>query len=155
MSGKGFSGKDGSCFHGTAGGAATTKTLEVVNWSFDPNVAVAKYNSNATGGHKYAVAGVRDSSGEIEIRVDGEDGTQLGPGDKVSLRLVVSPADGGSFNGFEIAEAVIEGAPVEVDIDNGEVVSVTYAFQSSGYRGVGLFDSYGTHGVNSTTTAAP
>ncbi len=97
--GKGFSGKSGDCFHGTADGSPATKTLEVVGWTFDPTVSVAKYNSNATFGHKRAVAGVHDSKGTIEIRVDGEDGMQLGPGDEVSLKLVVRPGVSGAYDG--------------------------------------------------------
>jgi hypothetical protein len=138
----GFSGKSGTALHGAAGGPAAVKTLEVTKWTFDPTVSVAKYNSNATFGHKRAVAGVHDSKGTIEIKVDGVGGTQLGPGDEVSLQLLVSEG-----NGFQIAHAVIQGAPLEVDIDNGEVVSSTYAFESSDYTGIGLMAQYGEHGV--------
>jgi hypothetical protein len=145
MSGNGFSGKDGTVFIGAAGASTQpTKILEVTKWTLDPTVSVSKYNANTTFGHKKAVAGVRDTKGTIEVKIDADDGTQLGPGQEVSLLLQL---DDTPANSFTIKRAVIAGGPLEVDIDNGEVVGVTYAFEASDCTGTGLLSSYGTAGV--------
>ncbi len=47
-----------------------------------------------------------------------------------------------------IKHAVIQGAPLEVDINDGEVVSCTYALRPATITGAGLFASYGEHGVD-------
>lgn len=141
--GKGISGKDGTVFKGTVDGSPATKILEVTKWTVDSTAAVSKYNSNCTYGHKRAVVGVRDTKGTIEIKVDGEDGTQLGPGDEVSLKLEMDDA----ANHILIGHAVITGAPIEVDIDEGSVVGITYAFEASDITGAGTLASYGESGV--------
>lgn len=138
MSGKGYSGKNGTVFSGTGDSAtATTELFEVVKWTLDPTAAVHKYNSNKTGGHKRAVAGVRDTKGTIEIKVCEDMGPQLAAGQAVSLRLVAdsdSPSDH-----FHISHAIIAGTPVDCDVDNGEIVSMTYNFEASGIEGAGIF----------------
>lgn len=139
--GNGFSGKTGTAFHGTAGATATTKAVEVTKWTFNPSAAVHKYHSNATYGHKFGVPGVVDSNGTIEIKVDGTTGVQLGPGDIVSLKLQT-----GSSDFIEINHAVISGAPIECDIDEGAIVGMTYNFEASDYKGSGIYANLGDHG---------
>jgi len=140
----GFSGKDGTVAVGASGSPTpTTLVREVTKWTLDPTVSVSKYNANTTAGHKRAVAGVRDTKGTIEIKLDGENGAQLSPGAQVSLKLVLGdPAD---F--FLIRHAVIIGGPLEVDIDNGEIVGITYAFEASDCTGAGIVSTYGSAGV--------
>jgi len=98
--------------------------------------AVHKYNSNRTGGHKRAVAGVRDTKGTIEIKVDGDVGPTLRAGEAVSLRLRDSS---NASNYFHIQHAVIAGNPVECDIDEGQIVSMTYNFEASDVDGAGIW----------------
>lgn len=146
MAGNGFSGKNGSVFTGSAGGStATTKVLEVTKWTLDTSVNVAKYNANTTFGHKKAVPGVRDTKGTIEIKLDGSGGAQLGPDDTVALKLSID-ATGDNF--FFIKHAVIMGAPIECDIDEGSIVGVTYSFEASDITGNGTLAAYGTAGVS-------
>lgn len=135
MSGKGFSGKGGDALFGAADGSPSTQIVEVVKWTIDPTAAVHKYNANTTGGHKRAVAGVRDTKGTVELKVSGDTGVQIGPGDECSLRLEVD--DTGS-NFVTIDHAVIAGAPLECDIDEGQIVSMTFAFEASDITGAGL-----------------
>jgi hypothetical protein len=133
--GKGFSGKGGDALFGAADGSPSTKVVEVVKWTIDPTATVHKYNANTTGGHKRAVAGVRDTKGTLELKVSSVTGVQIGPGDECSLRLEVD--DSGS-NYITINHAVIAGAPLECDLDEGEIVSMTYAFEASDITGAGL-----------------
>lgn len=133
----GYSGKSGTAFIGTADtGTAATELLEVVKWTLDMTASVHKYNSNMTGGHKRAVSGVRDTKGTIEIKVDDTSGPQLRAGQEVSLRLRDSA---NSSNYFHIQHAVIAGNPVECDIDEGTVVSMTYSFEASDVDGAGIW----------------
>lgn len=146
--GKGYSGKDGTAKMGAADSAASTVINEVTKWTFDPTTAINKYNANTTFGHKRAVVGVKDSKGTIELKVDSENGVQFGPGDEISLALRTSKED---EDGFDIEHAVIVGGPVDCDIDDGQIVAVTFAFESSDYTGVGLFAQYGTAGLEPET----
>lgn len=123
----GISGKDGTA---TAGGSAF---FCVTKWTFDEQCAVAKFNSNCTSGYKAAVAGSLDGKGTIEVKLDPATGIPFHAGQSVALVLNVTSSD------FIQVPAVISGAPIECDIDNGEPVSITYAFEANGaWTGAGL-----------------
>jgi hypothetical protein len=146
MAGNGFSGKSGSASMGVANGsAATTKILEVTKWTLDSSVSVNKYNANTTFGHKKAVPGVRDTKGTIEIKIDGTNGVQIGPGNTLSLSLQINSTNN---DYFFIKHAVIVGGPIDCDIDEGAIVATTYAFEASDITGMGILASYGTAGVS-------
>jgi hypothetical protein len=135
MSGKGFSGKGGNALFGAPDGSPSTQIVEVVKWTLDATAAVHKYNANTTNGHKRAVAGVRDTKGTIELKVSEDVGAQFAPGDECSLRLDV---DDTGANAILIDHAVIAGSPLECDIDEGQIVSMTYSFEASDITGLGL-----------------
>lgn len=140
MPGKGYSGKGGTAHFGTAdSSSAATEIVEVTKWTLDMTAAVSKYNSNKTGGHKRAVSGVRDTKGTIEIKVDGTAGVAIATGAAVSLKLTAGPVAANDY--FMITHAVISGNPIECDIDNGEVVGMTYSFEASDVEGFGIFAS--------------
>lgn len=136
---KGFSGKSGTVLYGSADSTPGSEAVEVIKWTLDSTVAVNKYNSNTTAGHKRAVGGVRDTKGTIEIKVASDAGPQLAPGDEVSLRLDVDDTEN---NYFLINHAVIAGAPIECDIDGGAIVSLTYAFEASDIAGAGILAAF-------------
>lgn len=142
MTAKGFSGKGGTVHTGTADGAsASTKICEVVKWTLEQSVAVNKYHSNCTDAHKRAVAGVRDTKGTIEIKVDKDAGPGLVVGDEVALRLGTD-SDGGSgaaINYFHIKHAVISSTPIECDVEDGNIVGMTYNFEASDCTGYGIY----------------
>jgi len=144
MAANGFSGKEGTAFLGTAGVTPATQILELTKWTLDPTVSVPKYNANTTLGHKRAVVGVRDTKGTIEVKLDGDGGAQLAPGQVLSLKLDV---DSSGDNCFEIMHAVIAGGPLDVDVDGGEIVAITYAFEASDCTGAGTLAAYGSAGV--------
>lgn len=134
MAGEAYSGKSGTVYKGTADtGTAATELFEVTKWTLDMTAAVHKYNSNATAGHKRAVAGVRDTKGTIAIKVN-DDGPALYAGQAVSLRLRDSA---NTADYFHIQHAVIAGNPVECDIDDGQIVGMTYSFEASDVDGAG------------------
>lgn len=142
MAAKGFSGKGGTAHLGTAEGAtAPTKILEVTKWTLEQSVSVNKYHSNATDAHKRAVAGVRDTKGTIELKVDKDDGPGLYAGVEIALRLGTD-SDGGSgaaTNYFHIKHAVISSAPIECDIEDGNIVGMTFNFEASDCTGFGIY----------------
>jgi hypothetical protein len=138
MSGKGFSGKGGNALFGVADGSPSTQVVDVVKWTLDVTASVHKYNANTTDGHKRAVSGVRDTKGTMELKVSSVSGVQITPGAECSIRLDVD--DTGS-NYVTIDHAVIAGAPLECDLDEGQIVSMTYAFEASDITGAGLLAS--------------
>ena len=117
-----ISGKNGTVKVGVS------DVFEVTKWSFDPQCAVPKYNSNKTGGYKTGVPGVFDGKGTIEVRLDTANSLDFLVGNSVTLLLHVDETGSNYYS----VPAIISGAPIEVDIDGGEVVGVTYAFEASG-----------------------
>ena len=139
-----FSGKDGDVraaavteAGGSSSGVAAAVFYEITSWSGDFNAAIPKHASNATQGAMSGVRGIRDSSGSIELKVHESDGIPYGPGAMVELDL---RDDGTSANRIMVT-AMIEGAPINVQIDSdGESVSLTYNWQ-----GVRPFTGYGRY----------
>lgn len=120
-----ISGKFGDVKHTTAAG---TQVCEVTKWTFDPTSAISKYASNKTGGYKKAVPGVFDGKGTVEIKLDETTGMDFLVGATPTLFLHVNA----SGNDYYEVPAAISGAPIECDIDGGEVISVTYNFETNG-----------------------
>jgi len=139
-----FSGKDGTVLAaevteagGSSSGAAQATMYEVTSWNAELSAAIPKHASNATEGAMGGVAGIRDSSGTVEMKVHKNDGIPYGPGQLVELDL---RDDGTSANRIMVT-AFIEGAPVNVAIDaDGEAVTITYNWQ-----GVRPFTGYGRY----------
>ena len=117
-----ISGKSGT----VKAGASTV--AEVTKWTFDPQCAVPKYNSNNTGGYKTGVAGVFDGKGTVEVKLDPAVTLDFLVGQSVTLELHI---DDTAANYYSVP-AIISGAPIECDIDGGEIVGVTYNFEASG-----------------------
>lgn len=102
--------------------------VEVTKWTFDPQCAVPKYNSNNTSGYKTGVAGVFDGKGTVEVKLDTASSLDFLVGQSVTLELHV---DATGSNYYSVP-AIISGAPIACDIDGGEIVGVTYAFEATG-----------------------
>lgn len=120
-----ISGKSGTVAITTVSGS---EVVEVTKWTFDPQCAVPKYNSNNTSGYKKGVAGVFDGKGTIEVKLDTTSTLDFLVGATPTLFLDV---DGSETNYYEVP-AIISGAPIECDIDGGEIVAVTYNFEANG-----------------------
>lgn len=125
---------------GTVKVGATT-IVEVTKWTFEPMNSVPKYASNATAGYKKGVAGVRDSKGTVEVKVDST-GCPWGVGQAVTLVLDAS----GSAADTITVPAIIATSPTECDINDGAIVGMTYAFEGNGaWIGVGIYANIDVH----------
>lgn len=110
-----------------------TPVVAVTKWTFEPSAVVHKYASNNTNGHKRAVAGTRDGKGTIETKISGS--ALWTAGQSVTL-ILRGPATGDTIT----VPAVIASSPINVDIDNGEIISATYNFEADGaWTSAGLF----------------
>lgn len=107
---------------------SSTDVLEVTKWTFNPKCNVSKYASNNTSGYKAAVAGVLEGNGTVEVKLDTASSLDLVAGAAATLDLHV---DGTGSNYYSVP-AIISEAPIEVDIDGGEVVGATYSFEANG-----------------------
>jgi hypothetical protein len=146
MSGKGGSAK--AVRAKRAGGSSSllgslAEFFELTSWSFDPKAAIPKHASNATGGAKDGIFGVRDSSGTLETLIHETDGMPFGPGQLVKLQLDAGDGKIPNTLGTNYIEVMarIEGAPVNVAIDGeGEGIKVTYNWQGvRPWTGYGIF----------------
>lgn len=146
ISGKGGSAKAARLKR--AGGSSSGLTslaefFEITSWSGEFNAAIPKHHSNATGGAKDGILGVRDSSGSFETKIHGVNGMPFGPGQMVKLQLDAGTGAVPASLGTNYIEVVarIEGAPVTVTIDgDGEGISVTYNWQGiRPWAGYGIF----------------
>jgi hypothetical protein len=146
MSGKGGSAK--AVRAKRAGGSSSllgslAEFFELTSWSFDPKAAIPKHASNATGGAKDGIFGVRDSSGTLETLIHETDGMPFGPGQLVKLQLDAGDGKIPKTLGTNYIEVMarIEGAPVNVAIDGeGEGIKVTYNWQGvRPWTGYGIF----------------
>lgn len=120
-----FSGINGTVKHGSP---ASDSGIIVHGWTFNPTTTVHKRSHNQSGGFKAAVSGARDSSGSIMVSIDGSGNLPFHDNDEVTLQLHV---DGTGQNYFEVP-AIIESTPVELDIDDGQIVGGTFTFQGNG-----------------------
>lgn len=131
MSSQGFSGKTGTGFKGG------NKICDLGKWSLEQNAAVPKYASNCTDGVKFGVAGVEDSKGTIEVKVQKNGRIQMVAGQTVVLQLHVNDTGDDYWEGT----AIIASNPVEVDVNEGNPVSMTYNFEGiSRWVGHGICD---------------
>ena len=117
-----FSGKDGKVRIGAS------DLAEITGWTFNPTSNNPSWASSSTGGYKTRVAGVKDGSGSIEGKYDKTDpiDDSIKEGDCVTLELFQD-----ATRKF-IVPAIIEGMTFEQDMDDGEVVSWSADFATTG-----------------------
>lgn len=122
MAGAGFSGKDGDVKIGSA------SVAEIRTWSFNPKSNNPSYASHATGGYKRRVAGVKDGSGSTSgaIAAASLPFSDLNVGSDATLVLYLNA----TLN-FSVP-SVVDDLRVNVDIDNGEIVSWDMNFSTNG-----------------------
>jgi hypothetical protein len=107
-----ISGKDGSA-NGT----------QVTSWSFNPTSNNPAFATEDTNGWKDRVAGIKDGSGSVEGKWDAAASFTAG----AEVTMVLS--DGTNSYSFQ---AFIDTFSVEVNADDGEPVSWTADFSTSG-----------------------
>ena len=113
MPGVGFSGKDGDVKVGA------TQAQEARHWTFKPKADNKSYASNKTAGYKRRVAGVKEGTGTVAGAWDAANPitTMMDVGTGLTLLLFLNA----TIN-FSVP-ALIDDLTVNVDIDNGEIVS--------------------------------
>ncbi len=117
-----FSGKDGDVLVGGA------QVCELTSWSFNPTSNNPSWSSNKSGGFKKREAGVKDGSGSFEGKYDEDVSifSLLREGSKVVLTLKLNASISFTVN------AIVDDLTVEVDLDDGEIVSFTVNFSIDG-----------------------
>lgn len=102
---------------------------EIRNWSFTTSAANPQFATNASGGFKKSVAGVKSGRGTFQYVLDTEDPItdHFDEGDEVTLLLHLDATHAYSV------PARIESIGIEVDIDDtGQPVGGPVEFTSSG-----------------------
>lgn len=129
----GFSGKGGYVK------AGSTQVAEVTKWNFKATSNNPAWASSDTAGYKTRVAGVKDGSGSLEMKVDRTSLflATLTEGTLVTLHLYAEEHFDTATPPVEDSKkwdipAIIDDYDINVDIDGGEAVSVTVAFSTVG-----------------------
>ncbi len=122
MAGAGFSGKDGTVK------IASTDVAEIRNWKFNPKSNNPRYASNKTSGYKRTVAGVKEGSGSMSGAWDHSIDflAVVDVGTAVTLKLYTDATH------FFSVPSVIDDCSINVDVDNGEIVSWDSNFSTNG-----------------------
>lgn len=122
MAGLGISGKDGDVKIGA------TSICEIRKWSFNPKSNNPSYASNKTSGYKRRVPGVKDGSGSLEGAWDPASPavSVIEVGTEVTLLLYINATQNYSV------PSVIDSFKLDVDVDEGEIVSWTADFSTNG-----------------------
>jgi len=117
-----LSGKNGTLL------ISSTEITPVSNWRLRITSDNPNYAANDTGGWKKRAAGVRDSSGSFEVKVDDAGNCPVEQGDSITLKLHVDD-NGGNY--YQVP-AVIDRIEVEVDINEGRIVAYVLEFSGNG-----------------------
>ena len=122
MAGLGISGKSGDVKIGA------TSICEIRKWSFNPKSNNPAYASNKTSGYKRRVPGVKDGSGSLEGAWDPASPaiSVIEVGTEVTLLLYITATQNYSV------PSVIDSFKLDVDVDEGEIVSWTADFSTNG-----------------------
>lgn len=122
MAGQGYSGKDGTVKIGS------TDVAEIRNWKFNPKSNNPKYASNKTSGYKRTVAGVKEGSGSMSGAWDHAIDflAVVDVGTSADLKLYTDTTH------FFLVPSVIDDCSINVDVDNGEIVSWDSNFSTNG-----------------------
>ena len=100
----------------------------VSNWRLAVTSNNPNYAANDTGGWKQRAAGVRDSSGSFEVKVDGGGHCPVAEGDSAALELHIdAPA-----TTTTPSAAIIDKIEVNVDISAGKIVAYLIDFSGNG-----------------------
>lgn len=115
-----FSGKDGTVLIGEKA------VNEVTKFTIESKANVGKWGSNLSGGHKKALAGVREKTGTVEFKIPEGGSAEIDDGDEVTLHL--KPDGSADQTGL----AVIESVSIDVDVDTGDPVGGSFTWHANG-----------------------
>lgn len=106
---------------------AGTDVVDVLGWTFTEVCSTSRRATSDSATFKRTFAGTRSASGEVRVLFDQTVGAQpFVSGQSVTFKLQVDAAD------FISVPAIIASRSIEVDIDEGEVVSEVYSYESNG-----------------------
>ena len=119
---------------------ATVAVAEVTNWTLSRATETARSDSMGQDDQTHLI-GKRSATGSISCRLDPANSTGQGalePGGNVALKLYPG-GDGAASREYDIASATITNMSVNVDQD--DVVSVSFDFQVNGAVTIGAVAS--------------
>lgn len=106
---------------------AGTDVVDVLGWTFTEVCSTSRRATSDSATFKRTFAGTRSASGEVRVLFDQTVGAQpFVSGQSVTFKLQVDATD------FISVPAIIASRSIEVDIDEGEVVSEVYSYESNG-----------------------
>lgn len=115
--------------------SGTTGTLtfnsvaySITDWSLSQKVELAKFATSATSGWKTGVAGTKDASGTCNIKLDAAPPPR---GVQATMALKHGDFDGTGDRTYTF-NAIITDVTVSVNVDTGEAVSASVAFEAVG-----------------------
>lgn len=113
---------------GGAGPDDGSKIAEITTWTFTTTSNNSAWASSTDPGYKKRVGGVRDCSGTVNGKFNGdiEQYNDLEAGSSVTLTLKINTAN------YYAVPAIIDEFNIEVDMDNGEVVGWSMNFSGNG-----------------------
>jgi len=117
-----LSGKNGTLY------ISSSEITPVSNWRLQITSDNPNYAANDTGGWKQRAAGVRDSSGSFDVKVDSGGNCPVEEGDSITLKLHVDETG----NNYYEVPALIDRIEVEVDINEGRIVAYGLDFSGNG-----------------------
>lgn len=117
-----LSGKDGSVWIGGQPAAV------VLWWELSKRASSKAYAANDTGAWQRRLAGAKDASGRLELKLRTDGAAPVEEGQTVTLRLHL---DGTGKNYYELP-ALVERISARVDIAGGEVIGWVVDFLSAG-----------------------
>lgn len=106
------------------------KIARITKWDINPTVGETAWGDSDSAGHTNREPGRKDSTGNIEGKLDQNDDVTLlfVPGDKVNLTLWLSA----TALDYYYVPAMIQGISFEVDVDTQAVVGWSATFGENG-----------------------
>jgi hypothetical protein len=117
-----LSGKSGTLY------LNSDEVTPVSNWKFTITSNNPSYAANDTGGWKQRAAGVCDSTGSFQVKVDDSGHCPVAEGDAATLQLHVD----NSGNNYYQVPAIIDKIEVEVDLSAGKILAYAVEFSGNG-----------------------
>ncbi len=126
--------------------------LEINAWEFSPRQKLGAVVTNATGGFEGQIMGAPGGKGRITIVVP-KTGytTPIVAGAPTTLDLY---ADAARQHGFTNIVAVLDSAPVKIELNSENAIEITLNFKANGpYDAIGAFAVLGSYNNIATSSS--
>jgi len=126
--------------------------LEINKWDFEPTQKLGKVVTNATGGFEGQIMGGVGGKGQITVVVP-KTGftTPIVAGANTTLNLY---ADAARAHGFTNIVAVLESAPVKIELNSENAIEITLNFKANGpFNAIGAFAVLGGYNNEATSSS--